>query len=146
MHIYLLLRPIKGSLRATHFLKFVKYCAILLIVTYLSTKGELIYRDENGNNFHQFPSLRALSELTEEELRRQSFGYRAKYIVAATHKIIEFVGEEWLESISNMEYKDCMKALLQLTGVGRKVADCVMLHSVSSFNLHLFCITFCTCF
>ena len=100
-------------------------------MTYLSTKGRLIYVDENKNEFYQFPTINELSVLTEEELRKQNFGYRAKYIVSTVDKIIENGGEKWIENISGMEYSDSMNQLLKLTGIGRKVADCIMLHSVS---------------
>ena len=35
------------------------------MVTYLSTKGKLIYRDENGNDFHQFPSIGMIHQILE---------------------------------------------------------------------------------
>ena len=35
------------------------------MVTYLSTKGKLIYRDENGNDFHEFPSIGTSHQILE---------------------------------------------------------------------------------
>merc|ERR1711990_106930 len=92
---------------------------ISAMVTYLSTKGKLIYVDENKNDFYQFPTINELSVLTEEELRKQNFGYRAKYIVSSVGKIVENGGEKWIENISQMEYSDSMNQLLKLTGIGR---------------------------
>lgn len=100
------------------------------MVTYLSTKGDLIHEDENGNQYHQFPTIEALCSITEDELRKQSFGYRAKYIVASANYIKEQGGEKWLNSISKLNYIQCMESILTLTGVGQKVADCIMLHSM----------------
>ena len=63
-------------------------------------------------------------------MRKQNFGYRAKYIVTSAKYIQSKGGEEWVENISKLEYAECMEAILELTGVGQKVADCIMLHSM----------------
>ncbi|SPN97025.1 related to N-glycosylase/DNA lyase [Cephalotrichum gorgonifer] len=95
--------------------------------------------------FHDFPGPEALiGDDVEAELRRLGFGYRAKYI-AATAKIIAGKPKDWLDSLRNPEeprfpplstpastdtpitYKQAHKELLQLSGVGPKVADCVCL-------------------
>ena len=80
----------------------------------------------------------------ESKLRALGFGYRAKYI-AATARIIAGKPKGWLNSLRNpeepafppfstlasncapMTYKHAHKELLQLSGVGPKVADCICL-------------------
>lgn len=55
------------------------------------------------------------------------FGYRAKYI-AQTARYIDSheKGEEWLVGLRSVPYSEAKEALVSLSGVGPKVADCVV--------------------
>ncbi|KAI8635145.1 DNA glycosylase [Xylariaceae sp. FL1651] len=95
--------------------------------------------------FHDFPSPQALSgRKVEAHLRELGFGYRAKYIHETAIIVTILKPEGWLESLTNPEnptwasvratesdkqptYKEAHEQLLQLSGVGPKVADCVCL-------------------
>ena len=68
--------------------------------------------------------------MTEAELRAANFGYRAKYIVKTVEIILQNGGTEWVYKIAKQDYADCITSLESLTGIGRKVADCVALYSV----------------
>lgn len=57
----------------------------------------------------------------EQELRSESFGYRAKFIQRAAVEIGEKGGLEWFEKVQNMPYKDAHAELVTLTGIGPKV-------------------------
>lgn len=59
----------------------------------------------------------------EQELRDQSFGYRAKFIQRAAMEIKEKGGLKWFQKIQNMDYKDAHTELVTLTGIGPKVND-----------------------
>jgi|GEM_PF-1139616 len=79
-----------------------------------------------------FPTLDQLCEVEETQLREMGFGYRAKYIVGTVQKLQKLGGEEWLEDLrlldqSNESLEKVRAALIQLDGVGPKVADCVAL-------------------
>lgn len=95
--------------------------------------------------FHDFPEPQALTgDGVEAKLRALGFGYRAKYI-AATARIVAEKPKGWLNSLRNPDdpafppspvpaldgppitYKQTHQELLQLSGVGPKVADCVCL-------------------
>lgn len=97
--------------------------------------------------FHAFPEPEALTgEEVESQLRSLGFGYRAKYI-AKTAQIVASKPKGWLNSLRNPDnpafpqtpildscgndpvitYKAAHTELLQLAGVGPKVADCVCL-------------------
>ncbi|KAI0021515.1 DNA glycosylase [Xylariomycetidae sp. FL0641] len=98
-----------------------------------------------GEAFHDFPSPQALTgRKVEAHLRELGFGYRAKYIAETAMLISMTKPECWLESLANPEnpgwmvqrtedmsdppsYKHAHEQLLQLPGVGPKVADCVCL-------------------
>jgi N-glycosylase/DNA lyase len=94
--------------------------------------------------FHDLPAPQALTgDGVEVKLRELGFGYRAKYIVA-TARTVASKPAGWLDSLRNPEepsfppsptsakkrgitYKEAHRELLQLSGVGPKVADCVCL-------------------
>lgn len=60
----------------------------------------------------------------EQELRGESFGYRAKFIQRSAMEIKEKGGLNWFEKIQNMDYKDAHTELVSLTGIGPKVRLC----------------------
>lgn len=85
----------------------------------------------NNEIFYMFPSLEKLAEPgVEGELRKLGFGYRAKYIHQTAVHIVKN-DPNWLMSLRNMSYDKARKELLQLPGVGGKVADCVCLMSLN---------------
>ncbi|XP_076352045.1 N-glycosylase/DNA lyase-like [Tachypleus tridentatus] len=85
----------------------------------------------NGRLFYNFPSLEALAgETVEQELVKLGFGYRAKYISSTAKHITKNLSPEWLESLRKIPYEEARTALMQLPGVGAKVADCVCLMSL----------------
>lgn len=67
----------------------------------------------------------------EEKLREAKFGYRAKYIAACVQQIRENGGITWCKDLQNMSYKEAHKKLLNLQGIGPKVADCICLMSLN---------------
>ncbi|GKT83628.1 N-glycosylase DNA lyase [Colletotrichum tofieldiae] len=95
--------------------------------------------------FHDFPTPEALTgNSVEAHLRELGFGYRAKYIAQTASIIVNDRPKGWFESLTNPEnpcyrktpegsqltqctYKEAHEQLLQLAGVGPKVADCVCL-------------------
>ncbi|KAM0253947.1 hypothetical protein ACHAQJ_007016 [Trichoderma viride] len=93
---------------------------------------------------HDFPTPESLTEKkVEAHLRELGFGYRAKYIAETARIVAHEKPSAWLNSLRNPDfpafnavavldgsqstYKDAHAALLSLTGVGPKVADCVCL-------------------
>ena len=57
---------------------------------------------ENGVEYHAFPTVSALAEATEEELRGLGLGYRARYIVETAQSVQ--TGEVSLEKIEGTRY------------------------------------------
>ena len=81
-----------------------------------------------GKYYYTFPTVDELSIASKEELRELGLGFRDKYIYETTKKIKS--GEVSLEKMKNenntMKIRD---ELLTLSGVGPKVADCILLFS-----------------
>ncbi|KAI0034012.1 DNA glycosylase [Vararia minispora EC-137] len=92
--------------------------------------------------YYPFPSPSRLAEPTVSAiLRSLGFGYRADYIqktaamlVDARSASLSWSGveapEEWLKALRKASTMDARNELLKLFGVGRKVADCVLLMSL----------------
>jgi len=74
---------------------------------------------------YAFPSAGVLSRCCDSDLRNCSTGYRSKYICTTSGIAAE--NPDWAENIRSLDYPDARRAIMQFPGVGRKVADCVLL-------------------
>jgi N-glycosylase/DNA lyase len=74
---------------------------------------------------HRIPTWPELAAIPEKELRQCLLGFRAKFIHASTRYIAQRPG--WLEETEQLPYAAAKARLLELPGVGEKVADCVLL-------------------
>lgn len=85
-------------------------------------------RLEDGRKYYIFPTPETLAKASLEELYACNLGYRSKYI----HKTAASValGDIDLDAIRQMDYKEAMKELCKLTGVGEKVANCICLFAL----------------
>lgn len=88
--------------------------------------------DMNGEKFYSFPTPKALADAGEEKIFALKTGFRAKYIYDAACKIES--GKINLDSIFNMNLEDAMQTLMQIKGVGPKVASCVLLFGFSKYE------------
>jgi N-glycosylase/DNA lyase len=77
-----------------------------------------------GKTYYNLPTPDALASLSPEELDICKLGYRAKYLISTANEI-KYRGIETLE--------DCVH---DLSGVGPKVANCILLFSLA--RLHRF--------
>lgn len=85
----------------------------------------------DGVQYYDFPPPEKLATAgVEQRLRDLGFGYRAKYIANTARIIANEKSLEWLHGLRKEPYKVAHEALLQLSGVGPKVADCVCLMSM----------------
>ncbi len=93
-------------------------------------------RNAAGETYYAFPAAERLAACTPEDLAPVRLGYRAKYICAAARQLAG--GEVDLEAVRRMHYADAKAALLRLTGVGVKVAECICLfalHHIDAFPI-----------
>jgi N-glycosylase/DNA lyase len=79
-----------------------------------------------GKTYYSFPTPERLVEASLEEI--EGCGFRAAYIVDTTRVVAE--GNVNLEAIKLMEHNEAHEALMQLKGIGPKVADCILLFSM----------------
>lgn len=72
-----------------------------------------------------FPTAARLAEATESELRGCKMGFRAPFVMAAAKAVAS--GELDLAHLHALPTTEARAALMGLHGVGRKIADCVLL-------------------
>jgi len=78
---------------------------------------------------HDFPSPEELAEVGEEPLRELGLGYRAPYVAESARMVAD--GAVDPDEVRAVEYDEAHDAVQELVGVGDKVADCVLLFSLS---------------
>jgi len=81
----------------------------------------------DGRN-HAFPTPDQLSRATLAGLRRLGLGYRAPHVSRIASAVAD--GEFFLEPLREVPYREARDRLMELPGVGPKVADCVLLFSL----------------
>ena len=99
-----------------------------------------------GNIYYAFPTPEQLKEAKLEEIKETGASFRSKYIIDTISKVNAAIeakndgtlNEELqqfdLEYIKSLPVDDCHKALQNFMGVGAKVADCIMLFSMSKHS------------
>ena len=86
----------------------------------------------DGCDFYTFPTPEKLANATESSLMECGLGFRAKYVLETSKKI--YRGHFDLEGLRKMPYQQAKKELLSFSGVGLKVADCILLFSLGKLE------------
>ena len=81
----------------------------------------------NGEKYYTFPTPKQLGKATVEDLRSLGTGFRDIRIYETTQKVLS--GEFNLNEVQNKDTLSAREELLTLSGVGPKVADCILLFS-----------------
>jgi N-glycosylase/DNA lyase len=88
---------------------------------------------QNDAAFFLFPKPDVLAGLSPRELRSNtSMGYRAKPVVQVSRLFTR--GKLKLDELAKLPYEEAMEVLLDLPGVGPKVADCFWLYGVGGLE------------
>ena len=93
--------------------------------------------------YHPFPPPSVLAGPdVSSTLRSLGFGYRADFIQKTAKMLVDTHGckkltadsaepaEEWLRTLRHLKIHEAREELLKFMGVGRKVADCILLMSL----------------
>lgn len=81
------------------------------------------------DNGYTFPTAKQLLSADEEQWKQLRAGFRQKYLLDAANKVA--TGQINFEKLQQHSDHYCKNKLMEITGVGPKVADCVLL-----FGLH----------
>ena len=86
-----------------------------------------------GMDFYSFPDVNALKDVEKEEYVELKTGFRAKYLRDAVLKVLK---DEKLseDSLKKAGYENALNKLMEIKGVGNKVANCVLLFSLGYTN------------
>ncbi len=80
-----------------------------------------------------FPTPQALCALSVEDLAPVRMGFRARYILDAAQKVAS--GQLNLQSLYALDCESAAQELMQITGVGRKVASCILLYGYHRIDI-----------
>jgi N-glycosylase/DNA lyase len=81
------------------------------------------FGEEIAGGMHAFPDIRRLSQASEVDLEGCGLGYRARYL----NSLCASISSRDIQRMKRMSFEDLREELLELPGVGNKVADCVAL-------------------
>lgn len=87
----------------------------------------------NGRRYYGFPGVQSLAACSLEQIQVCRAGYRCGYIHQAAAKVS--LGEFDLQKLNRLETAEARNYLMQLYGVGSKVADCVLLYSGTKYDV-----------
>jgi N-glycosylase/DNA lyase len=104
--------------------------------------------NQETQSYHPFPSPSVLA--TPEVgsiLRSLGFGYRAEFIQRTAAMLVNTHGsnvasdaceasEKWLMTLRDIDTSKAREELVKFMGVGRKVADCILLMSLDKVCMH----------
>lgn len=82
-------------------------------------------------SFRSFPRPEALAKASVRDLMAHGAGFRARYIKALAE---ECSGSADLGSLESRGYEGAKETLMELDGVGDKVADCILLFGYGMLN------------
>jgi N-glycosylase/DNA lyase len=90
--------------------------------------GEYI-GDWEGEKYYSFPTPENLAKATTDDFLACKVGFRAKYLVDACSKV--YSGEINEKELLELNYNEALAKLMQIKGVGEKVANCTLLFGMS---------------
>jgi len=79
-----------------------------------------------------FPTLEKLSQITSEDFMQLNCGYRSNYLVKT---IKELSTTNILQELPKMDTENARKTLIKLSGIGPKVADCILLFGLNKTDV-----------
>ncbi len=85
-------------------------------------------RLSDGSTIHLFPKPETLADLNEEDLGKTGVAYRAKYMIEAARRVGD--GELDFARLQASDYERAKEELMELPGIGPKVADCFLLYGL----------------
>lgn len=90
------------------------------------------YGEDLGNGYYTFPSAETLSGLGVSDFEAIGAGYRAKYLEKLAKDVA--CNNIDLQKIKSLSLDDARKALLDIYGVGIKVANCALLFGFGFYS------------
>ena len=86
----------------------------------------------DGHEFHTFPVAKKLANSSIVELLSCGLGFRAKYVKKASQDVLS--GKINFNYLKKADYKTAKEMLLDVYGIGDKIADCILLFSLEKIE------------
>lgn len=86
----------------------------------------------NDVKYPAFPDEKTFIKIPEENLKTYGSGYRSSQMLETTSMILK--KPDFHNEIFNMNYTDAFNELNKLSGVGPKVADCILLYGYGKYE------------
>ncbi len=87
----------------------------------------------NDKEYFLFPELKNIIDLKEDDFRKLGVGFRAKYLVNILDKLKK--DEYFLTKINKFSTEKAMKRLMEIKGIGMKVASCILMFSYGRLDV-----------
>lgn len=91
---------------------------------------EITFEDET---YRAFPTPEELRDVSREEYRALGMGFRDKYVLGAVKMVLS--GELDFEKIAELDTEKAREELMKVKGIGRKVADCILLFAFNRLEI-----------
>lgn len=85
---------------------------------------------KNMGEYRAFPTRDELLGMTEADFAACGAGYRAPYLAAA----VRTASEEFIRELAPLPTEEVRKRLLSVSGIGPKVADCILLFGLARWD------------
>ncbi|HSF27431.1 MAG TPA: DNA glycosylase [Nitrosopumilaceae archaeon] len=85
-----------------------------------------------GYEFHTFPTAEKLANSNIAELLLCGLGFRAKYVKKASQDVVS--GKIDFNYLKKANYKNAKDILVNVAGIGDKIADCILLFSLEKIE------------
>lgn len=82
--------------------------------------------------FYLFPEPKRIASATKVELLSCGLGYRAPFVKNAATQVVN--GRIDFDHLKKSDYHTAKESLLQVSGIGNKVADCILLFSLEKLE------------
>ena len=86
----------------------------------------------NSKEFFLFPKPQKLASASITDIAKCGLGYRTKYVKKAAVAVEN--GEIDFSSLKKQDYREARDRLCQVFGIGKKVADCILLFSLDKLE------------
>jgi N-glycosylase/DNA lyase len=139
---------IKKAVKKYHGLRIIKQDPFECLATYILSSQNNIPRinkmvnelsrkfgkkiEFKGREYYQFPTIQNLAGTCSADYHSCRLGFRNRYLEDAIKKLS--AGELKLDRLAKMPYQEAKTELLKVKGVGKKVADCVLLFAYNKYE------------
>ncbi|MGP8321095.1 MAG: DNA-3-methyladenine glycosylase family protein [Methanosarcinaceae archaeon] len=136
---------IRGAIKEYHGLRLIRQEPWECMISYMLATASniprikknisLLSRMFGGNiseGYYSFPDAASLADADESDICECRLGFRAGRIQRAAQQVAD--GEFCFDELFEMDYNGARERLMDIDGIGEKVADCILLFSLDKME------------